>query len=67
MATSVKCPVCSKSVAWVEANVFRPFCSERCKTIDLGDWASNRHVIAGSSLDTTEDTPPGESNSATDR
>jgi endogenous inhibitor of DNA gyrase (YacG/DUF329 family) len=57
MATIVKCPVCGKPVAWIEANRWRPFCSERCKTIDLGDWAANRHVIAGSSADTTDESP----------
>jgi endogenous inhibitor of DNA gyrase (YacG/DUF329 family) len=35
-------------VPWSEANPWRPFCSERCKRIDLGDWASNRFVIAAS-------------------
>jgi hypothetical protein len=34
-------------VPWSEHSQWRPFCSARCKGIDLGDWASNRFVIAG--------------------
>lgn len=44
---TVACPVCKKAVAWTDANPFRPFCCERCKLIDLGDWASESHRIAG--------------------
>lgn len=53
MAVSVNCPVCKTAVAWAEASRWRPFCSERCRAIDLGDWASERHVIPGSPLDPT--------------
>ena len=38
------CPQCRKSVAW-DGNPFRPFCSERCKLTDLGNWASESYVI----------------------
>lgn len=55
MATTVKCPVCSTPVLWSDASKWRPFCSERCKLIDLGDWASDRHVVAGNPLETPED------------
>ena len=40
------CPQCKKPTRW-DDNPWRPFCSERCKLIDLGDWASERHSIAG--------------------
>jgi len=40
----VKCPTCKKDAG--EANAFYPFCSERCKLIDLGEWASERYVIS---------------------
>ncbi|WP_428239729.1 DNA gyrase inhibitor YacG [Gynuella sp.] len=43
----VKCPTCKKEVEWSKENQFRPFCCERCKLIDLGDWASEGHSIAG--------------------
>ncbi len=42
----IKCPVCKKESAW-EGNSFRPFCSERCKLIDLGAWASEEYKIDG--------------------
>ena len=48
MPTTVKCPRCGKPVEWKESNRFRPFCSERCKLIDLGAWANEEHAIPGS-------------------
>lgn len=41
----VKCPTCQKSIEWTESSTFRPFCSDRCRIIDLGDWASEKHAI----------------------
>jgi endogenous inhibitor of DNA gyrase (YacG/DUF329 family) len=46
---AVKCPTCSKPVVWSAASPFRPFCSERCKNVDLGAWASERYAISGES------------------
>jgi uncharacterized protein len=43
---SVKCPICKKSVGW-EETPSRPFCSERCRLIDLGSWASGDYRIPG--------------------
>lgn len=43
----VRCPSCSASVVWSAASPFRPFCSERCKNVDLGAWASERYAISG--------------------
>jgi len=40
----VKCPRCGKSANW-EGNEWRPFCSERCKLIDLGAWAGEEYRI----------------------
>jgi endogenous inhibitor of DNA gyrase (YacG/DUF329 family) len=42
----IKCPVCKRSTTW-EENPFRPFCSEKCKLIDLGKWATEEYRIAG--------------------
>lgn len=42
----VKCPKCGAQVAWTAASHWRPFCSERCKVIDLGAWASERYRVA---------------------
>ena len=40
----VPCPSCKKQVAWQD-NPFRPFCSERCKNLDFGDWILEKHRI----------------------
>ena len=40
----MKCPICKKDVALNDPCV--PFCSERCKLIDLGNWASEKYVIS---------------------
>jgi endogenous inhibitor of DNA gyrase (YacG/DUF329 family) len=45
MVTVVDCPTCGKKVEWTEQNRFRPFCSERCKQIDLGAWAEEKYAI----------------------
>ncbi|MDN5753305.1 MAG: DNA gyrase inhibitor YacG [Nitrosospira sp.] len=42
----VNCPQCGKIVAWETGNRYRPFCSERCKMIDLGEWATESYRIA---------------------
>lgn len=42
----VDCPTCNESVTWNAESAFKPFCSERCKLIDLGEWASEGHVIS---------------------
>lgn len=43
----VACPTCKKAVAWTADEPFKPFCSQRCKLIDLGDWATEVHKIPG--------------------
>lgn len=43
----VPCPNCNKSVKWTQSNPDRPFCSERCRLIDLGAWADEQHTIPG--------------------
>ena len=45
----VECPQCHNKVDWDKSNPFRPFCSERCKKIDLGAWAEESYVIASTS------------------
>jgi hypothetical protein len=41
----VPCPQCGKPVEWAPSSRFRPFCSERCKLIDLGAWATGAYRI----------------------
>lgn len=43
----VRCPQCGGESLWSPENPWRPFCSERCKQIDLGAWASESYRIAG--------------------
>ncbi len=45
MSKKVKCPYCGKLTEYSTENKFRPFCSERCQLIDLGEWASNKYAI----------------------
>jgi endogenous inhibitor of DNA gyrase (YacG/DUF329 family) len=45
MPATVKCPTCGRSIEWSAQSPFRPFCSERCRVIDLGAWLSEKHVI----------------------
>lgn len=52
----IECPHCGKKGTWVKENVFRPFCSERCKLIDLGDWASEKNRIPSEPIRKDDDT-----------
>ncbi|MCC6868287.1 MAG: DNA gyrase inhibitor YacG [Burkholderiales bacterium] len=58
----VACPRCGAPVPWAPQSRWRPFCSERCKLIDLGDWATERYRIPGVESpdpgDDGGDTPP---------
>ena len=54
------CPTCKKTIEYSAKNNFRPFCSERCKLIDLGEWANDTNSIPG---DTPAQTNEVDSNS----
>jgi endogenous inhibitor of DNA gyrase (YacG/DUF329 family) len=41
----ISCPQCGLESIWDPANAWRPFCSERCKLIDLGAWASEAYRV----------------------
>jgi hypothetical protein len=45
MPTTVLCPTCQAQVPWTSESRFRPFCSERCRLIDLGEWLTEGRVI----------------------
>ena len=45
--TTILCPMCKAEVIWDKQHPFKPFCSERCKLIDLGEWASEEKRIPG--------------------
>ncbi len=46
------CPICGEPAAW-DDNPDRPFCSERCRLIDLGQWSSESYAIESSDDDET--------------
>ena len=45
MVKKVKCPQCGKPTFFSPDNPNRPFCSERCKILDLGDWAQEKYRV----------------------
>jgi endogenous inhibitor of DNA gyrase (YacG/DUF329 family) len=50
----MKCPICKKTVNLGDPEA--PFCSERCRVIDLGNWASEKYVVPGPPVQ-LEDSP----------
>jgi endogenous inhibitor of DNA gyrase (YacG/DUF329 family) len=52
-ALKLKCPICKKSVPAKDPEF--PFCSERCRLLDLGKWASGGYVISSPVSDTNDD------------
>ncbi|MGA8030100.1 MAG: DNA gyrase inhibitor YacG [Bryobacteraceae bacterium] len=44
MAGTVRCPICRKEVRIDDPNM--PFCSDRCRIVDLGNWATEKYVIS---------------------
>jgi len=45
MQPRVRCPACRRPVEWSDDNPHRPFCSERCRTLDLSGWLIERYRI----------------------
>jgi uncharacterized protein len=60
MSRIVNCPQCQAAVEWGESSPWRPFCSERCRLIDLGEWASEGYRLADNDETTPINTPPAE-------
>jgi uncharacterized protein len=54
----MKCPICGKEVKLDDPEM--PFCSERCRLIDLGNWASEKYVIPGPLDSTGQDSDDAE-------
>jgi endogenous inhibitor of DNA gyrase (YacG/DUF329 family) len=48
------CPICKNATTW-EENPWRPFCSERCKLIDLGKWVTEEYKIPVKTEEETEE------------
>ena len=51
----MKCPNCGKPTIWKD-NLFRPFCSERCKLIDFGNWADENYAMPAENAPTSAET-----------
>ena len=49
---TIKCPRCGIKHDYYQSKPWSPFCSERCKLIDLGAWAGEEHRIKGKSTRT---------------
>lgn len=58
----VRCPQCGEDSPWTPENRWRPFCSERCKQIDLGCWANDSYRIPVVASPTDDLAPPESSN-----
>jgi len=58
---SVPSPKCGQAVEWSAENRFRPFCSERCKLIDLGAWATESYRVPIAGQPDDQDKSPAES------
>jgi uncharacterized protein len=60
---TVACPRCGGPSVFSRENKWRPFCSERCKMIDLGAWATESYRVAAEEQEPPDDdsssTPPG--------
>ncbi len=61
MARIVACPNCGTGTEWEPQNRFRPFCSERCKMVDLGAWATERYRVPVVESDASEIPDEGDS------
>jgi endogenous inhibitor of DNA gyrase (YacG/DUF329 family) len=61
MAKTVACPTCGTGIEWNPENRFRPFCSERCKMVDLGAWATERYRVPVVETDELEVPDEGDS------
>lgn len=53
LVDAMKCPICRQDVTW-EGNPNRPFCSERCRLIDLGNWANGQYSLPAEETNTEE-------------
>ena len=54
----VRCPTCGGDSVYAPTNLWRPFCSERCRQIDLGAWASESFTVEASPLVEDDGLPP---------
>ncbi len=55
---TVACPRCGARTLFAPENRWRPFCSERCRLIDLGNWAAEAYRVPIAPQDASQDAPP---------
>jgi endogenous inhibitor of DNA gyrase (YacG/DUF329 family) len=60
MPKTVACPHCGQPVPWGQESPYRPFCSERCRLIDLGGWLDESYRIPHDGDTPGEDAPPSD-------
>ena len=54
----VACPGCRRMTPYVSGNPWRPFCSQRCRNADLGDWANERFRVPAEAPTDDDPHPP---------
>ncbi|MHB0973293.1 MAG: DNA gyrase inhibitor YacG [Thiobacillus sp.] len=54
----VACPTCGATVPWTAESRWKPFCSERCKMIDLGQWATEKYRVPAEEQEPDDGSPP---------
>jgi len=54
---TVSCPTCGATVTWSTENRWKPFCSERCKMIDLGQWATEKYRVPAEEQEPDDESP----------
>jgi len=52
--TAMRCPICKTPVDSSPQNRYRPFCSERCRMVDLGTWAGEGYRVPGKQTEDRE-------------
>jgi endogenous inhibitor of DNA gyrase (YacG/DUF329 family) len=61
----VSCPQCGRPVEWAATSRWRPFCSQRCRTIDLGAWAAEAYRVPVADAAESDETGVAEPGGAT--
>ncbi|MBS1185602.1 MAG: hypothetical protein H6R09_1203 [Proteobacteria bacterium] len=56
----VACPTCGAAVPWTKESRWKPFCSERCKLIDLGQWATEKYRVPAEEQEPEDESPPSQ-------
>jgi uncharacterized protein len=59
VAQRLRCPTCQRAIQWSDQFPYRPFCSDRCRLIDLGAWLSEKHAIPDDAPEAADERPPG--------